>query len=239
MSDKFNEVKKELKIAETVSDKYSNPILHTVRSQLIQYLPIIGDYLDSVAEKNIEDYQVKKRKEFCEFILNEPELITKEKVTDINFIMEFVKTLDVINRLAQNDKILFLAALFKNTFINKNKYKIDEYEEWLHCIEELSYREMQLLIELYKCEKSYYGEFYDPQKNIREYQKIVDVWFIFLKKASKDFSLTYEDIESLIIRTTKTGFCNQEDVSVGESTLKVYYVSNYFVRFLNRIEEKI
>lgn len=61
----------------------------------------------------IKEFQSKKQKRFLDIILTNEQLITSEKVTNITFIMEFAKTLDVVNRLHSNDKLDYIAKLFK------------------------------------------------------------------------------------------------------------------------------
>ena len=44
------------------------------------------------------------------------ELIVKSDVADVPFLMELARTLEVLNRLATNEKVLYIANLFKHTF---------------------------------------------------------------------------------------------------------------------------
>lgn len=236
--EELNVRKVELEMAKDVSEIRRNPIVETFVTYAKTFVPFIGDLIDTSVNCVLEEYQNKKRMDFCEYILDTPELITKEKVSDVDFLIEFGKTMDVINKLAQNEKLIYISGLFKNTFITKDKYDVSEYEEWLRRLDELSYREIELLVCLYNTEVDYYKADYDSQKTVIEYQKVVDVWFEFLKKAERLLDISQESIESIILSITRTGFVKQEDIDIRESTLKVYYVSDYFVRFIKRITGK-
>lgn len=235
-TDNYMDKVNSLENIENIQNIRCNPIVETFISCAKPFLPGIGELIDSSLTQILEEHQKKKRDEFCEYILNAPELITKDKLTNISFLMEFAKTIDVINKLARNEKIIFIASLFKNTFITNEISDIDEYEEWLYCLDTMSYRELEILIYLYNCELEYYGEEFDPKRKIIEYQKVVEVWFQFVKKVKRVFDIDEEDIESIVLGLSKTGFIKQEDIDVREATMKVYYVSNYFVRFMKRIK---
>lgn len=60
-------------------------------------------------------------------------------VNDIEFIMNFKRTLDAVNRLANNDKVVYFANLLKNGYMKENKISNDEYEENLRILGELSF----------------------------------------------------------------------------------------------------
>lgn len=51
-----------------------------------------------------------------ETIAESKELIVSKDVADVPFLMELARTLEVEDRLAANEKIIFIADLFENTF---------------------------------------------------------------------------------------------------------------------------
>ena len=166
MSNEYEKLESSLKTAETLKEMRLNPIVEAFVSCVKPFFPGIGELVDSSVNEIVENFQKAKRREFCEYIFDTEEVITKEKISDIEFLMEFGRTLDAINRLAQNEKVIYIAALFKNTFIIKNSYDTDQYEEWLKCIDDLSYRQIEILKCLYDEELKYYGEKYDSAQEI-------------------------------------------------------------------------
>ena len=60
--------------------------------------------------------------------------------------MEFARTLDVVNKLATNEKVQYIAKLFRKTFSTSlYKNNLSEYEEYLRRLEYISVRELELL----------------------------------------------------------------------------------------------
>lgn len=156
---------------------------------------------DAVVSK-FNTAQNEKRNQFCKMILSDRAMITIDKVQDVSFIMEFLRTLDVVNRLTQNDKVLYIAKLFKNSFVLKNidEFDIDLYEEYLHRLDYLSLKEIDLLISLYK------------YSNENE-KKSHDEWKDFKVMAAKQISVTEDDIVSMFSGLCMTGFCREYKVN--------------------------
>ena len=86
-----------------------------------------------------------------EILKNDIELCTVD-VNDVEFIMNFKKTLDAVNRLSNNDKIKYFANLLRNGYMKKEKISNDEYEEFLRILNDLSYREINYIFFLYDFE---------------------------------------------------------------------------------------
>ena len=82
-----------------------------------------------------------------EIILSDSENITSDMVNNVEFIINFARLLEVVNRLASNDKIKYFANLLKNGYFTEDKIANDKFEEYLNLVNELSYRELFLLIE--------------------------------------------------------------------------------------------
>jgi uncharacterized protein YegP (UPF0339 family) len=51
-----------------------------------------------------------------ETIAESKELIVSKDVADVPFLMELARTLEVVDRLAANEKIIFITNLFENMF---------------------------------------------------------------------------------------------------------------------------
>lgn len=62
--------------------------------------------------------------------------------------MEYLRTMDVVNRVSQNDKVAYIAKLFKNSFIIRDisEFDVDQYEEYLHRFDYLSLKEIHIMI---------------------------------------------------------------------------------------------
>lgn len=115
MSEEFEIVKSELNATTEVNDIWENPVVKFV----LQFIPI-PTVADSAIGKAFEIHQRKKQEQLFEMIL-EDGTITIDDVKDVDCIMEFAKTMDVVNRLIRNDKIKYLAYLLKNSIKDKKE----------------------------------------------------------------------------------------------------------------------
>lgn len=120
------------------------PVGKSAISSVLSMVPVIGPLVDGTIDATITAFQERKRKELVDIILT-GELITSERVNDVEFILNMAKTLEAVNRLATNDKVKYFANLMKNGYFSKTKIHNDVFDEFLHMISMLSYREIEHL----------------------------------------------------------------------------------------------
>ena len=103
------EAKKELINAEK---KYNNITTKNLMAVFRTIVPF-GDVIDTNINEIVSNFIKQKQEIFLNEILkNDIELCTVD-VNDVEFIMNFKKTLDAVNRLSNNDKIKYFANLLK------------------------------------------------------------------------------------------------------------------------------
>lgn len=215
----FDDVKKDLNYL----DAYNNPMVDLVVDILgiaFPAIPVIKETLNV----RVNEFQAKKRDQFMDIILSGNSRITSDKVQDVTFIMELAKTMDVINRLSQNDKVVYIANLFKNEFIEGEKYNVNRYEEYLYRLDYMSLREIDILIYLYK---------YD-EENIKENHA---EWYDFKKVASEKYNISMDEVVSIFNGLTRTGFCRSLNMLFPseEDIENPFYVTEYFKEFIKLI----
>lgn len=227
----FDEMKADLQSIEEIGAIKENPVV-TSFVNLFRQIPYFGDLACDSIDKAFEAFQKEKRERFYEYIITSQELITLENVNDITILMEFAKTLDVVNRLATNDKVKYIAMLFSKTFSNQfYRTHISEYEEYLRRLEYISCRELDLLFLLYDCERS-------PDIYLKKsLNKIDEAWNMFKKKASEEYGIVDAMIVSLISGLTMTGFCREVHfMRPGTGPIESpFCTTEYFWRFLELI----
>ena len=145
----FEMVKTELQDMEAIADFFSNPMIKS-GMEMLGEIPGIGCLAKNLLEQEVAGFQKRKREEFLSYITESGELIAKSDVADVPFLMELARTLEVLNRLATNEKVLYIANLFKHTFLLAGDRDIDLYEENLKRLEELSIREITILAKLHQ-----------------------------------------------------------------------------------------
>lgn len=107
--DKIDDIKNDLKNVNELRDIKGNPIVQSVLLSSLKSIPVIGDMIDSTTEVLLNEFQEKKEQELIDIIFSDTNNITTEMVNDVEFIVNFNKTLEAVRRLATNDKVKFLA----------------------------------------------------------------------------------------------------------------------------------
>lgn len=153
-------------------------------------------------------------------------MITNDKVQNITFIMEFLRTMDVINRVSQNDKVAYIAKLFKKSFVikNINEFDVDRYEEYLHRLDYLSLKEIDLLISLLKYSDIHNEEYHDE-------------WYTFKTMIAKKLLIPEDEIVSIFSGLCNTGFCREFNVIFPSDggVENPYIITDYFRKFVDII----
>lgn len=230
MSKKFEDAKLNMQNAEAAVDIYNNPAVKAVKS-LLDKIPVIGALIDETTGYALQRFQDKKREEFIDVILSNSEMITSDKVNDVEFLINFAKTVEAVDRLATNDKVKYFANLLKNGYLKDKKLLVDEYDEYMNALSNLSYRQIEILIELYQFE-------IEISPLIIE-NKTVEHWGIFKAKMQKKYSLTESEFTGLLTNASKTGFNKQTNSAYFDSSENCYFINmDYMSHFIELIEEK-
>lgn len=229
MNEEFDVVKSELNAIENLEDIWENPVVQFLYGML-NIAPGPSRGIGSFISELLVDRQKKKQAELCTIIFSD-NTITKDDIKDVTVIMEFARTLDVVNRLASNEKVTYIAKLFKKTFSNElNRDNISEYEEYLRRLDFISCREIDLLFLLFNCEND--PEIF-PKKSV---SKIDEAWKLFKEKATKEYGIEEKIIVDIISGLTMTGFCREANIMFPDGDNEnPYYTTEYFKRFLNLI----
>lgn len=192
MNEEFEVAKAELHSAEEVADIIKNPIAKNM-FLAVQKIPKVGEFVSSSAEYLLENFLNGKEKNLNEIILRDNHTITSDMVNDIEFIVNYSRTIDTVRRLATNDKIQFFGNLIRNGYLSGNHIENDEFEEYLEVLVTLSYRQLECLAEFY-------------QKSRLTNGRIIDEDWELFKKNSK-YSET--DINFIFKQLMRTGFINE------------------------------
>ena len=215
----FEIAKAQLRTADTIVDNICNPAVRSMISVVKMSVPFIGDLIDESLCATFEDNQKKKRKQLLDTILSDKQSITPDMVNDIEFILNFTRVMEVVNRLARNEKVKYFANLIKNGYLVNSDSRIsnDEFEEYFNEISRLSFRELEYLAFFWKFAvnhgggiaaynwKSFSEEFnekYNGQDPRSVYRKLIKTGLIYeikmgtyISEAAKDLHLDNEGYE--------------------------------------------
>lgn len=156
----------------------------------------------------------KKREEFLDYILESGELIVQKDIIDVTFIMELAKTMEVLNRLAMNEKIIYIANLFCNSFLQGEERNIDLYEKNLKRLDDLSVREITILAKLYQ-HNGNNEAFYEEVKQI--------------------YSIDKDEIKNVLSSVTRTGFCKEQVGAYLSYGGDAYHTTVLFEKFIQKL----
>ena len=144
----FESAKLSLQNVNSVIDAKNNPVVKSTILSVLKSVPLFGELLDSTIDSCLTTFQEAKRQELIDLILSDV-TITSDMVNDIEFIFNFAKTIEAVNRLASNDKVKYFANLLKNGYFVSDKILNDIFDEYLRLLSMLSYREIEYLWFLY------------------------------------------------------------------------------------------
>lgn len=193
-------VRVELENANSMYDIKNNPVVESVLMPAIRSIPIIGDMVDSTINMAIENFQQKKEQELIDVILKNKNIITSDMVNDIEFIVNYNRTLEAVRRLATNDKVKFFGNLIRNGYLSGIHINNNEFEEYLNILNVMSYREIHFLEEYYifcrKSDKNLHGQLCCPdfEKYYMDKYKLseIDVYSLFIKGVNMGFLFEFQ-----------------------------------------------
>lgn len=157
---------------------------------------------------------------------------------DVEFIVNYNRTLEAVRRLATNDKVKFFGNLIRNGYLSGEHIACSEFEEYLDILNTLSYREIQCLVDyMLYCE--------EKNKNRRT---PCNVWAYFRRDYAKKMKISESELWSIFTRIKRIGFIEEEfetqsgDVDKEDNTfdsLEVesngYYIDSSFFRFYDMV----
>ncbi|MCM1263239.1 MAG: hypothetical protein NC313_11020 [Butyrivibrio sp.] len=155
-------------------------------------------------------------------------------VNDIEFIVNYSRTLDAVHRLATNDKVKFFGNLIRNGYLSGEHIENDEFEEYLDILVTLSYRQLECLAEFYQKSRSTNGRIID--KDWEEFKKNskypeIDVNFIFKQLERTGFINEYHELISI-----DGGFPETDDFGINmNGTFQGYELDACFMNFYDMV----
>lgn len=231
---------------ERKNDIFNNPVTKTLLSAL-GIVPVVGSIVESGIDSGLNAY-LKKEEEnrlllICEKIVSDNS-ITLDMVKDVKEIISFAKMLDVSRKLITNDKLDYLVRLYKNLVIQDEK-NYNEYEEYLRRLDELSFREIEILhildeqdlviedLKVYAQDKA--GIFDDKAHHIKV-KTIEEKWVKFQNVIQQEFGIDSLDLQGYMLSISRSGFCIQfNGFHMPIRSNSIYAVTKYYRKFAKSI----
>lgn len=227
--------------AEHVEDIKNNPVVKATILSLLKAVPVIGELLDGTIDAALTRFQESKRTELLDIILSDSENITTEMVNDVEFIINFAKTLEAVNKLATNDKVEYFALLLKKGYLSESKIENSLFEECLFALSTLSYRQINILIELYLFEKMYVDGYVIKEESQKgnELKPRSENWDKLVNTIQDKYGIDREELRGILYSISKTGFCREITGMYFDYSGGIFAVTEYCKRFMKMITGEI
>ena len=232
MKEETEIAKLNLENSNNILDIYDNPVVKAILGAISGDLNIAGSLVENGIEKLLQKRQKDKEKALLEAVF----LDGSVTLNDINedFIFEFAMTYNAVIHLLQNEKIIYFANLLKNTVHNSDRDS-NTFQESIERLCSLSYREIEMLLLLNKCQEKYYESNVGMLESSKYIESTKNIWNTFVNNAIEEFGLPKEVIKSIFSGIERTGFCDDVSIVHPGGTVKCYRVSLYFKDFCHDI----
>lgn len=173
----------------------------SVIRSLIQIFPF-GGVLDTYLTSTFNNILIERSKTFFDELNTGKCILTPELIENEDFLHAFFSTFKNAIHTRQKAKIRFFARLLNNLPEVKN---INEFEDYLKILDELTYREIYILYTLHEFESEVCS---DILGNNRTYIKLINsnkYWNDYVNKLILDLNINSDEIPGLIHRISRTG----------------------------------
>ncbi len=184
-------------ITKIIEGYNKNPVLKGL-SQILPYG--IGSGVDAVLATTLQNIHSKRKKEFFDELSSGDIELTSDLLESEDFLHCYFATAKYALNSRRKEKIMMFARLLKSATLDNSFSCTDEYEEYLSILDELSFRELSILYKLHQFESNYPQ--LDGETDIDRANRF---WDLFLKDLIEQLGISEKEIDSLLIRLTRTG----------------------------------
>ncbi len=183
---------------EQLANRYqTNPIIRG----LVQVIPFgIGSAVDVALVTILENIREDRAREFFDELEKGAVQLTPEIIESEDFLHCYFSTARAALNTRRREKIRYFARLLTSSISSSEISTVDEYEECLSILDEISYRELGILAVLSRYEKEH-----PHQAGESDYDCRVRFWDQFSAEVCSKFSVHREEFSSILTRLNRTG----------------------------------
>jgi hypothetical protein len=200
---------------------YDNRVIRA----LIQLVPFgFGSAVDVVLMKTLDNIREERARAFFDELSKGNVVVNESLLESEDFLHSYFATTKMALNSRRREKIQMFARLLKSSIIGKGPQDIDEYEDFLGILDELSYRELQALAIM--------DEFSSMRRTAEQDDPTWTntFWDEFVNRLGVELKIPPEEVNDFMNRISRTG-CYEMDI---ES-----YFANYSGRKLTPIYERL
>jgi hypothetical protein len=176
-----------------------NPIIRG----LIQLIPFgIGSAVDVSLITHFHKFQYERARTFFDELFSGKVILTTDLINSEDFLHAYFATFKAALNSRRREKIKMFAQMLSSAVTSNILSNIDEYEECLQILDELSCRELLLLNILEKHEKRYELHKGENENKAKKSSHYLDEFF---KEAQNTLSITREEVNAMLSRIKRTG----------------------------------
>lgn len=179
-----------------LAEKYES---HPIIKGLIQLIPG-GSSVDSIISTCVNNIRADRVKAFFQELESKKIELTPDVVGSEEFIHKYLITMKAVLNTRRREKIRMFARLFYSSITDHIVENIDEYEEYLSILEDLSHRELIVLLKLYG-----YEEINPKQDNQNDLQWSSIFWDQFVGDLIVNIGINKEEIGAILTRLNRSG----------------------------------
>lgn len=183
---------------ETLATRYER---NAVLRALVQLIPFsIGSAADTALLTRLSTIRADRARVFFDELARGEKQLCPELLESTEFLHCYFATTAAALSTQRNEKIQALARLVLSSATNGKIATIDEYEEFLSILVELSFRELSVLVLLEKYEARY-----SRQSDENDLQRAIRFWDEFVQQVALDFSVRPDEIDAILTRLNRSG----------------------------------
>ena len=168
---------------------------------LVQLVPLgIGSAVETALLTNLQRINVERLRVFFDELAAGNEQLSPDLIRSDDFLHCYFCTVQAVLRSRRVQKIRYLARLLRSATSLGGPENVDEYEEVLGIVDELSYRELLVLSMLARHERA------TPQSSEEnDLQRSVRLWDRFKAEAQERTAMTAELLDAWLLRLPRSG----------------------------------
>ena len=174
-----------------------NPVLRG----LVQLIPAsIGSAIETSVLVKVQNIRQERALIFFDELSNGSQALSPELLQNNEFLHCFFATSNAALRTHRTEKIQHFARLLTASINGKQFSGIDEFEEYMGILDELSAREFSVL-----CLLDQYEMKHPIQKDENALQRAIRFWPDFIENLSKNYLIAENETDALLTRLNRIG----------------------------------
>ncbi|SJZ49445.1 hypothetical protein SAMN02745119_00754 [Trichlorobacter thiogenes] len=185
-------------VVDTLVKRYEH---NALLRALVQLIPLsIGSAVDTAVITKVQSIRAERMRVFFDELANGNQELSPELIDNNDFLHCFFATSEVALKTHRAEKIRYFARLLLGATVEGRFSSVDEYEEYLYILDELSYRELSVLLLLDEYETRF-----PILEGESDCQTFIRFWPEFSEELSTRYSIPDDEKNTFLDRLGRSG----------------------------------